>query len=115
MGWPPKVGETLPRSAECRYEQEKLDDWVLADRGHGREWSRVFHIGPEDSGLLWVAIAAASVEASIATVRDRGEDGVVCGVKIELTIEGRTTPVTVSWHYEREGSAPRLVTAYPTL
>lgn len=115
MGWPPKVGETLPRSAECRYEQLKLDEWVLADRGHGREWSRVFHIGPGDSRLLWEAIAAASLGAPIATVRDRGEDGVVCGVEVELEIKGRTAPVAVSWHYERERSAPRLATAYPTL
>jgi hypothetical protein len=38
MGWPPNVGEVLPRAAEAWYEQIKLDEWVLAERGHGSEW-----------------------------------------------------------------------------
>ena len=115
MGWPPEIGDALPRAAECWYEQIKLDDWVLAERGHGTGWSRVFHLGPDDSERFWEAIAAASLEAPIATVRDRGKEGVVCGVEVELTIEDRTAPVTISWHYEDEGSAPRLATAYVTL
>ena len=28
---------------------------------------------------------------------------------------GVIAPVTISWHYEDEEAAPRLVTAYPTL
>jgi hypothetical protein len=113
--WPPKPGEALPRAVECWYEQVKLHDWVLAERGHGREWSRVFHLGPDDGECFWEAISAAVLESPIATVRDRGKDGVVCGIEVELTIEGRTAPVTISWHYEDEEAAPRLVTAYPTL
>lgn len=115
MGWPPKIGEALPRAAEAWHEQIKLDDWILAERGHGSGWSRVFHLSPDDSKRLWEAIAAASLGAPIATVRDRGKDGIVCGVEVELTIDGRTAAVTISWHYEDEEAAPRLVTAYVTL
>lgn len=115
MGWPPKVEEVLPRAAECWYEHVKLADWILAARGHGPEWEQVFRIGIDDSEQVWKATAAAAAGARIATVRDRGADGVVCGVEAELTIRERTAPVTVSWHYADEDAAPRLVTAFPTL
>jgi hypothetical protein len=86
VSWPPKPGEALPRAAECWYEQVKLDDWVLAERGHGPGWSRVFHLEPEDGERFWEAISAAVAGAPIATVRD-----------------------------EDEGAAPGLATAYVTL
>lgn len=114
MGWPPKIGEILPRATECWHEQAKLDDWVLATRGHGLEWERVFRVGPEDRVSVWEAIAAGAGGAQITSVRDRGVNGIVCGVEVELTIGERTAPVTASWHYADENSAPRLATAYPT-
>ena len=46
---------------------------------------------------------------------DRLPNGIVCGVEVELTIGERTAPVTISWHYESEEAAPRLVTAYTSL
>jgi len=115
MSWPPTVGEPLPRAEQAWYEQIKLEDWILAERGHGPEWQRVFHVGVEDSARIWHAIAAAVPLARVATVRDRGADGIVCGVKVELTVSGRTAPVILSWHYADSLAAPRLVTAYISL
>jgi hypothetical protein len=93
---------------------EKLR-WILADHGHGREWTRVFRIAEEDSERVWSAIAHAALDAPIFRVIDRGKFGIVCGVAFSLTLNARTAPVTTSWHYAEAGDAPHLVTAYPTL
>lgn len=114
MSWPPRVGEALPRAAECWYEEAKLA-WVLSEGGHGPEWERVFRVGPDDAGRVWAAIAGAMASATITEVRDRSPFGLVCGVRAELTVGERSATVTSSWHYEDEGSAPRLATAYPSL
>jgi len=114
MGWPPKVGELLPRAAEAWFEQVKFDDWMLATRGHGAEWERVFGVGVGDHAQVWKAIAAAAPGATITEVRDRSPFGIACGIESDVTIGDRTGTVTISWHYESEGAAPRLATAYPT-
>ena len=75
----------------------------------------MFQVGVEDRQQVWEAIVAAVCSARITTIRDRGADGIVCGVEVELTIGGRTAMVTTSWHFASEESAPRLVTAYLTL
>jgi hypothetical protein len=115
MDWPPKIGEPLPRADQVWYEPVKLEDWIFAERGHGAEWRRIFHVGLEDSARVWEAIVAAVQDARIATIRDRGAKGMVFGVEVVLTIGERTAPVMMSWHYSTGESAPRLVTAYITL
>jgi hypothetical protein len=90
-----------------------MRDWLLAERGHGQEWAHIFHVGPLDAKRIWLAIAGAVLDATIYKVIDRGRDGIVCGVELELTIGSRTARVMTSWHYENVGSTPRLVTAYP--
>ena len=115
MNWPPKVGDPLPRAEDAWYEQIKLEGWILAERGHGPEWQRVFEVGVEDSGRVWRAIAMAVPQARVATMRDRGAEGIVCGVEVEVTIGERTAPVTLSWHYADASAPPRLVTAYTSL
>jgi len=115
VAWPPTIGEPLPRADQVWYEPVKLEDWILAQRDHGEDWLRVFHVELEDRDQLWEAIVAAVQGAPVTTVRDRGANGIVCGVEVELTIRERTAPVTISWHYETEGAEPRLVTAYVSL
>jgi hypothetical protein len=115
VSWAPEIGALLPRAADAWYEQVKLEGWVLAERGHGPDWERVFRVGVKDSERVWEAIAAAIEGARVATVRDRGGHGIVCGVEVELTIGERTAAVTLSWHYAAQGAAPRLVTAYISL
>lgn len=110
----PTIGHPLPRATDAHMTTEKLK-WILADRGHGREWRRVFRIEDEDAERLWIAIAQAVLDAPIFRVINRGKFGIVCGVAFPLTLGARTATVTTSWHYARAGEAPRLVTAYPTL
>ena len=114
MGWPPQVGDALPRAAECWYEQAKLDKWILGLRGHGLEWERVFRVSSADRNRVWEALSAAVIEATIVEVRDRTASGVVCGVRAQLAIGERSAAVTMSWHYAAPDAAPRLVTAYPS-
>jgi hypothetical protein len=115
VSWPPKIGEPLPRADEVWHEPVKLERWILAERGHGKEWRRIFRVGLEDHDRVWEAIVSAVEGARIITVRDKGADGIVCGVEVELTIVDRSAPVTMSWHYTTDVAAPRLVTAYITL
>lgn len=92
---------------------EKLK-WILAEHGHGREWTRVFRVGEDDAERLWTAIAHAVRGAPVFRVINRGKHGIVCGVMLQLTLNARTALATTSWHYAIAGEAPRLVTAYPT-
>jgi hypothetical protein len=112
MPWPPGVEDPLPRAADAWYERSKLK-WILDEKGHGDEWARVFHVGPEDQERVWEVIANAMPRATIKEVR-RSTYGVTCGVEVILTIDGRSARTLVSWHYAIPIAAPRLVTAYPT-
>jgi len=112
--WLPRVGEPLPRAAEAYTVPEKLA-WILSDDGHGREWARVLHIGPDDTQRFWNAIAQAVLDAPICKVNDRGPHGVGCAVETTVTIGRRSAGVRIAWHYRHAGDAPRLVTAYPRL
>jgi hypothetical protein len=114
VDWPPKIGEALSRPEDAWYEWTKVEDWILGPAGHSLEWSTVFHINLGDWGLLWNCLAEAVLGATIAVVRDRRPNGITCGVSVELSINGRCAPVTISWHYSGKDSAPRLVTAYPS-
>lgn len=114
MRWPPRVGDPLPRAAECWYEPIKFERWILAPHGHGPEWERVFGVTSADWEPVWQALAASAVGAGIIEVRDREPNGIACGVKAGVTIGGRSAPVTMSWHYADPGAAPRLATAYPS-
>lgn len=110
----PEVGKPLPRVGDAYSEEVKWRSWILAERGHGNEWQRVFHARVEDWEVLFGAIKETVVEAPVSSIRARGEHGLVCGVDIVLTIGERSAPVRISWHHERQDAAPRLVSAWPT-
>jgi hypothetical protein len=114
MNWPPQPGDQLPRADACWYEPIKFEGWILAPRGHGREWQQVFGVGLEDRERVWRALTSAADSAVIVEVRDRGSDGLVCGIRERVTVGTRSANVTMSWHYEDSGAAPRLATAYPS-
>lgn len=114
MDWPPQPGELLPRADACWYDAIKFEEWILAPRGHGREWQKVFGVGAGDRERAWEALASAARTAAIVEVRDRGEDGIACGIRERVTIGGRSAMVIMSWHYEDFSAAPRLATAYPS-
>jgi hypothetical protein len=109
----PTTGQPMPRAADAYATADKWQGWILAAAGHGGEWARVFHVGSEAAGQIWVAIAAAVLDAPVSVVRDRAPHGVVCGVDVTLTIKDRTASAATAWHYMDEDAAPRLVTAYP--
>jgi hypothetical protein len=88
-------------------------EWILADRGHGREWARVFLAHPSDSEQIWQAIANAVLDAPVSAVR-KVAVGVACEVQLDLTIAERTATVRSAWRYADTEDAPRLVTAFPT-
>lgn len=110
----PQIGRRLPRASGSYATADKWRGWILASHGHGPEWQRIFDVQPADSERVWSAIAEAVIDARVSTLRDRGPYGVVCGVEVTLTINDRTAPVAVAWHYADEDAAPRLVTAYPS-
>ena len=110
----PTIGQPLPRAAEAHASKQKWTGWILAARGHGPEWERVFGVGSKDSERVWRAIAAGILDAPVSTIRDWAPHGVVCGVEMTVTMNDRTAPIATSWHYTDEDAAPRLVTAYPS-
>jgi len=114
MGWPPEAGDSFPRAKDAWYTWDKVEDWILGDRGHGPEWARVFQIGLDDWGYLWQEILGATIGATIQSVRDRSPYGIACEAQVRISIGDRNALVKLSWHYVNEGDAPRLVTAYPT-
>jgi hypothetical protein len=113
MAWPPEIGDPLPRAAAVWCVEEKWASWILAERGHGTEWRRVFHVDASQWERIWEAIATAVIGALIETVRSGLHGSITCGVMLDLTIGNRTAAVSSAWHYAAEGAAPRLVTAYP--
>lgn len=113
MGWPPQVGEVLPRATDAWCVPEKWLAWILADDGHGAEWAKVLQVEAKEWELAWNALKEAVRDTAIKTVRLLDAGGVSCGVSAELSIGGRTAPVVSAWHYAEPGAAPRLVTAYP--
>jgi hypothetical protein len=113
VGRQPRIGQPLPQAHRAIASAEKWRDWILAERGHGREWMHVFRVGLQDRHAIWASIAQAIPRAPIATIRDRGEHGIVCGVAVRITLRSRTAVVMTSWHYGPRSSVPRLVTAYP--
>lgn len=113
--WPPQIGETLPRAAECWYERIKFAGWVLASHGHGPEWEKVLCVGLNDIDVIWAAISVAVALTPVSGIIDNGEHGTTCRVDVDLTIGERSAPMRTAWHYADADSAPRLVSAYPRL
>lgn len=111
----PRIGDPLPRAVDAYYEIEKWTGWILADHGHGPEWTHAFRIELADRDALWSAIAVAVLTAPVQRIIDHGGDGLVCGVGVSLTIGSRSGQAQTAWHYAYAGDRPRLVTAYPTL
>lgn len=110
----PAIGKPLPRVVDAYSEEVKWRTWILAERGHGDEWQRVFRVSDEDWKAVFAAIKQSVVDAPVSTIRPRRKHGVVCGVDLVITINERTARIRTSWHYERHDAAPRLVSAWPT-
>lgn len=108
----PELGKPLPRAESAFVHDEKWNGYVLAGSGHGADWRAVF--GDIDSDALWSIMAEVVIGAPIEEVHDLAAFGVTCSVPMLLTINSRTARIRTVWHYDQAGSAPRLVTAFPT-
>jgi hypothetical protein len=115
MGWPPQVGEALPRAADAWCERAKLIHWILGEAGHGAEWERVMHVDIDDAEEVWQAISTMAASAKVTGLRDLGRFGFNCEVDGQLTIGGRSATFRTIWHYATPDAAPRLVSAFPKL
>jgi hypothetical protein len=115
MGWPPQIGEPLPRAKECWYEPAKLTRWILGEEGHGAEWERVLHVGIEDAEEIWEAIATLAATATVTGLRDLGRFGLSCEVDAQLTIGERSATFRTIWHYAAPDAATVPVSAFPGL
>ena len=71
-------------------------------------------MGTENADALWDAIAAAVVKAPVYGVRVAPGGGMLCELRFQLSLRGRTAIAVTAWHLAHDGAAPRLVTAYPT-
>jgi hypothetical protein len=111
MTWP-EVGKPLPRSESAYAPPEKWTGWILAEEEHGPQWRTVF--GDVDRDQVWEAMTAQLQSALITNIRTPGSFGLTAEVAIRLTLNERTATVLTAWHYDYEGAAPRLATAYPT-
>ena len=107
----PEVGKPLPRAEDAFVEDQKWHGYVLAESGHGTDWHRRF--GDIDSETLWSIIADAVVNTPVDEVRVDGF-GTSCRVPVVVTLNARTARVRTVWYYDYAGSAPRLITAFPT-
>lgn len=108
----PQIGGRLPRADHVYVVDDKWE-YVLSNRGHGREWRRVFRVEPSQSTALWAAFAELAASSLVTDVRPTAV-GIRCEMHAELTFNGRTAMVMLGWWYDQDGDAPRLVTAYPT-
>jgi hypothetical protein len=88
--WPPRVGRALPRAADAYSDPKKLP-WILSDEGHGGEWARVLHIGPDEGMSFWDAIAEAVTDSAISSIRDIHPYGVNCEAHVEIAVRDRVT------------------------
>lgn len=121
MGWPPKVGELLPRAAQATGVREKLLGYSL-DVDHrlggpkARGFERILGISIADVEYLAGAIESAVLQVAVGEVRDNAPYGVICVVPILVRGLGvrsdRVATVATAWELTGEAAAPRLVTAY---
>ena len=121
MGWPPKIGDVLPRAADAFGIEEKLLGYSLDtmhERGgpKARGFERILGITAENVEHLEGAILVGIATASIDAVRDNAPHGVNCTIDVPVRglgdQEDRLVDVRTVWELTDEGAAPRLVSAY---
>jgi hypothetical protein len=48
----------VPGAERAAVEEQKLTEWVLAERGHGPDFQRAFGVGAGESALVGAALLA---------------------------------------------------------
>jgi hypothetical protein len=121
VGWPPKVGELLPRAGEATGVRRKLASYSLEPR-HPRGGSKavgfalILGITSRALDYLEVEIYAGILDAPITSIRDNPPYGVSCVVEFPLRGVGdhqnRVANLRTVWELLGAGSCPRLVSAF---
>jgi hypothetical protein len=121
MGWPPKVGELLPRADEAVGVREKLRSYSL-DLGHvaggpkARGFALILGITIDSIDYVEAEIHSGIRRAPIKAVRDTSPFGLACIV--EFPIQGlasranRIVNLRTAWLLAEPGAPPRLTSAY---
>jgi hypothetical protein len=122
MGWPPRVGELLPRAEEAFGVREKLVTYSLSRRHRSggvkaKGFERILGITIENVEYLEREILDGILITPIALVRETGPFGITCAVDCRIrglgTFHSRVIPVRTAWIFSRPEAAPRLTSAYP--
>jgi hypothetical protein len=107
--------ERVPGADRAFIEQRKLQDWVLADHGHGPDFARALGVGLEDLPLVHTALLAHVRENPPEATRPShplaGPEARDWSVLGPLEIRGRHAEVRSVWQVAPP-APPRLITAY---
>jgi hypothetical protein len=121
MGWPPKVGELLPRADEAVGVRERLVTYSLdSDHADGspkaRGFALILGISLDSIDYLEAEIHAGILQAPVKSIRSNPPYGTNCVVEFPLRGVGRyserVVPIRTIWEIAAAGSPPRLVSAF---
>jgi hypothetical protein len=121
MGWPPQVGELLPRGEQAFGVREKLASYSLNLDHHAggpkaRGFAVILGITLETIDYLEVEIRLAVLRRPIAAVVDNGPYGWKCVIDFPLegigSYSGRVAKVRTVWELTSPDHPPRLVNAF---
>ena len=121
MGWPPQVGELLPRAEEAIGVRQKLATYSLdtshesgGPKAHGFE--RILGITHESITYLEREILTGVRIHPIGSTRVKWPFGIACVVEWPIGGVGhqrdRTAPIRTVWLLEGPSTPPRLTNAY---
>ena len=121
MGWPPQIGELLPRAEDAFGVRHKLATYSL-DRKHvrGRAKAKGFEtilgITVESIDYLEEQIYLGICIHPIFSIRENWPHGTACTVDWEIHGIGRHSarivPLRTAWLYSTPAAAPRLTNTY---
>lgn len=112
-----EVPARVPGAERAVIEERKLTGWVLAEHGHGPDFRRALGADHGDRDLIRAALLVHVREQPVEGVRPshrlagpRARDWAVLG---PVEIRDQQAWVRSVWQVSDEGTAPRLITAYP--
>jgi hypothetical protein len=121
MGWPPQVGELLPRSEEAIGVRDKLATYSLnmdnsTGRAKARGFALILGITIDSIDYLEAEIRAGIQRVPIASVREGSCFGVRCAVDFPLrgvgSLRSRRVRLRTAWVITGANACPRMTSAY---
>jgi len=122
MGWPPQVGEFLPRASEAYGVREKLAQYCLNPEHpvggpKAAGFALILGITLDSIDHLATEIREGVQRQPVAIVTDNEPYGVKCVVDIPIagigSYSGRTVKVRTVWELAAPPLPPRLISAFP--